>query len=283
MTITMCPGDLYITVGHCSINIFILQCNISTCSNRIYYKVRAEGGGAHFFSFVSIGVTRGGHNSVSSVPCLVFPPLYHVWCSLHCTMFGVPSIVPCLVFPPLYHVWCSLHCTMFGVPSIVPCLVFPPLYHVWCSLHCTMFGVPSIVPCLVFPPLYHVWCSLHCTMFGVPSIVPCLVFPPLYVPSIVPCLVFPPLYHVWCSLHCTMLGVPSIVRSLHCTMFGGKGWTYMYYSLNELVVLFPISNYGCNDGLFIFCRAIVLYKRWKKNSEYHILCSAVHVVYCARL
>ena len=103
-------------------------------------------------------------------------------------MFGVPSIVPCLVFPPLYHVWCSLHCTMFGVPSIVPCLVFPPLYHVWCSLHCTMFGVPSIVPCLVFPPLYHVWCSLHCTMFGVPSIVPCLVFPPLY--------------HVWCSLHC---------------------------------------------------------------------------------
>ena len=75
----------------------------------------------------------------------LIPSYHHVWCSLHCTMFGVPSIVPCLVFPPLYHVWCSLHCTMFGVPSIVPCLVFPPLYHVWCSLHCTMFGVPSIV------------------------------------------------------------------------------------------------------------------------------------------
>ena len=73
----------------------------------------------------------------------------HVWCSLHCAMFGVPSIVPCLVFPPLCHVWCSLHCAMFGVPSIVPCLVFPPLCHVWCSLHCAMFGVPSITPCFV--------------------------------------------------------------------------------------------------------------------------------------
>ena len=119
-----------------------------------------------------------------------------------------------------------------------------------------MIGVPSIVPCLVFPPLYHVWCSLHCTMFGVPSIVPCLVFPPLY--------------HVWCSLH--------------CTMFGGKGWSYMYYSRNGLVVLFHVSICGWDDGSFIFCRAIVLYKRWRKKiSEYHILCTAVHVVYCARL
>ena len=120
----------------------------------------------------------------SIVPCLVFPPLCHVWCSLHCAMF-----------PPLCHVWCSLHCAMFGFPSIVPCLVFPPLYHVWCSLHCAMFGVPSIVPCLVFPTLCHVWCSFHCAMFGVPSIVPCLVYPPFC--------------HVWCSLHCAMFGVPS--------------------------------------------------------------------------
>ena len=58
----------------------------------------------------------------------------------------------------------------------------------------------------------------------------------------------------------------------------------MYYSLNGLVVLFPVSNCGCDDGLFIFSITIVvLYMRWKKNSEYHILCTAVHVVYCARL
>ena len=54
----------------------------------------------------------------------------------------------------------------------------------------------------------------------------------------------------------------------------------MYYSLNGLVVLFPVSKYGCDYGLFIFSMAIVLYCwRRKKNSEYHILCTAVHVVY----
>ena len=58
----------------------------------------------------------------------------------------------------------------------------------------------------------------------------------------------------------------------------------MYYSLNGLVVLFPVGNCGYDNDLFIFCRAIVvLYCWWKKNSEYHILCTSVHVLYCARL